>query len=91
MDLYTFEDLQLELCDKLHDERKRQGLTQKEMSERSGVPLATYKRIEQMGEGSIRNLMKILIALKRSDEIDKLLQPEPTSPVERYRKAHRRA
>lgn len=84
---HTYDELQYQLADKIKAERKRQGFSQKEMQDRTGIPLSTYARIEQEGEGSIRNLMRVLISLKREDEIERMLKSSKESPVERYEKA----
>ena len=41
------------------------------MQDRTGILLSIYARMEQEGEGLIRNLMRVLISLKREDEIEK--------------------
>lgn len=84
---YTYDELQYQLADKIKAERKRQGFSQEEMQKRTGIPLSTYARIEQEGEGSIRNLMRVMIALRREGEIERLLESSKESPVERYDKA----
>ena len=43
------------------------------MSEKTGIPLSTYQRIEQLGEGSMRDFAKILVALNRANEINNIL------------------
>ncbi len=47
--------------------RKRQGLTQMELSDRSGVSLASLKRFEQTGEISFVSLLKIAAVLDETD------------------------
>ncbi len=54
------------------------------MASKADIPLSTYARIEQKGEGSLKDFAKILLALGRADEIEKILQTETESPIEVY-------
>ena len=47
--------------------RKRAKLTQKTLSEKSGVSLGSIKRFEQSGEISLRSLLKIAAVLECED------------------------
>ena len=85
-DFYTYSDIQYVLADKISAIRKAKSLTQKQMAQKTGIPLSTYARIEQLGEGSLKHFAKILIVLERADEISKILVQEDTSPVEAYQK-----
>ena len=60
----------------VRDRRIAQGLSQLEISERSGVPLRTWKRLEGQGEGSLRHLVQAAIALRCEDNLA-LLFPAP--------------
>jgi transcriptional regulator with XRE-family HTH domain len=86
MQLYTHQDLQYQIADKIKAVRKQKKLTQKKMASKSDVPLSTYARIEQLGEGSLKDFAKILIALDRADELSKILETTELSPVEVYEK-----
>jgi transcriptional regulator with XRE-family HTH domain len=72
--LKTEDELLRELGRSVRDQRIAQGLSQLEVSERSGVPLRTWKRLEGEGQGSIRHLIQAAIAL-RSEENLTLLFP----------------
>jgi transcriptional regulator with XRE-family HTH domain len=50
---------------RMKGERLRLGLSQQALATRAGIPLTTYRRLERSGEGSIENLLAILIALGR--------------------------
>ena len=81
---YSPVDVQLLLAEKIKLARKQKGWTQKEMAKRADIPLSTYARIEQLGEGSLRHLAKILTVLGRADELEKILIPYEKTPVEEY-------
>jgi transcriptional regulator with XRE-family HTH domain len=65
--LKTEKELLQELGRTVRDRRIAQGLSQLEISERSGVPLRTWKRLEGRGEGSLRHLIQAAIALRCED------------------------
>jgi len=84
MELLIYTDIQEILADKIYQVRKKQKISQKDISLRAGIPLSTYQRIEQTGEGSMKNFAKILIALNRADEINKILNVSSDTPIEVY-------
>ncbi len=86
MEFYTHQDIQYQLADKIVAIRKQKKLTQKQMAKKSDIPLSTYARIEQLGEGSLKDFSKILIALDRADEISKILTVSEQTPTEVYEK-----
>ena len=88
MELLIYTDLQEILADKIYHVRKKQKLTQKDICIRTGIPLSTYQRIEQEGEGSLKNFSKILVALNRADELNKILNVADETPVEVYERVH---
>ena len=76
--LKTAEELLQELGRAVRDRRIAQGLSQLEISGRSGVPLRTWKRLEGQGEGSLRHLIQAAIALRCEDNLA-LLFPAPAA------------
>jgi transcriptional regulator with XRE-family HTH domain len=74
----TAEELRRELGRTVRDRRIAQGLSQLEISARSGVPLRTWKRLEGQGEGSLRHLIQAAIALRCEDNLA-LLFPAPAA------------
>jgi len=86
LEFYTHQDIQYQLADKIVAIRKQKKLTQKQMAKKSDIPLSTYARIEQLGEGSLKDFSKILIALDRADEISKILIVSEQTPTEVYEK-----
>ncbi len=84
MQFYTHQDIQQQIATRIKTVRKQQKQTQKQMAAKADVPLSTYARIEQRGEGSLRDFAKILVALGRADEIEKILQPYEETPMQVY-------
>jgi transcriptional regulator with XRE-family HTH domain len=76
--LQTAEELLQALGRTVRDRRIAQGLSQLEISERSGVPLRTWKRLEGQGTGSLRHLIQAAIALRCEDNLA-LLFPAPAA------------
>ncbi len=62
--------------------RKRRKLSQKKLSEKSGVSLGSVKRFEQSGEISLISLTKIAIALELSGELEELFEEVPYLSIE---------
>ena len=85
---YTAPDIQEIISDKIKKIRKSKGWTQKEMALRAEIPLSTYARFEQLGEGSMRDFSKMIVTLGRGDEIEKILNSsvKNESPMDLYRK-----
>lgn len=89
-------DTSAEIAEALRDaaraRRVAMGLSQAELSARSGVAIATLKRFEQSGAGSIATLLAIAEALDALSEFRSLFPaPEPRSlddlaPARRARK-----
>lgn len=76
--LETAEEIRQELGRAIRDRRIAQGFSQLEISERSGVPLRTWKRLEGQGAGSLRHLIQAAIALRCEDNLA-LLFPIPAA------------
>jgi transcriptional regulator with XRE-family HTH domain len=64
--------LQAAVATRVRARRVEMDLTQKAMAARSGVPLATYRRFEQNGEISLRNLVLISSVFGMEDDFDAL-------------------
>jgi len=59
--------------------------TQKEKAEQCDIPLGTYKRLENKGEGSIKDFIKVLAAynmLNRLEELMTIAKPTPIQELE---------
>ncbi len=55
--------------------RKEKKLTQKELSERSGVAYATLVKFENSGIISLESLLKLCLSLGRLEEFQSILKP----------------
>lgn len=62
--------------------RKRRKVSQKRLSEKSGVSLGSVKRFEQNGEISLISLTKIAIALEIEGELEDLFEEVPFLSIE---------
>lgn len=81
-------ELIMNLGRRFRDYRKRTGMTQKEVSYKSGISVFTISAFEK-GSGTgitISSFLKLLRAIDYLDEIEKLLPPLPQSPRALYKK-----
>lgn len=62
--------------------RRRRKISQKSLSEKSGVSLGSVKRFEQSGEISLCSLTKIAIALGLDSELAHLFEEVPFLSIE---------
>lgn len=62
--------------------RKRRKISQRKLSEKSGVSLGSVKRFEQSGEISLTSLAKIAIALEIENELKELFAEVPFLSIE---------
>jgi transcriptional regulator with XRE-family HTH domain len=73
--LKTIDELRRDLARSVRERRIAQGWSQREASERSGVPYRTWRRLEVGGEGSTRHLIQAAIALRCEDNLARLFPP----------------
>ena len=69
------------LADRARAARIAMGLKQKTLAQRAGVTLATLRRFEQIGEISLKYLVRIFHVLGRLDEFENLLKPPPAASI----------
>lgn len=62
--------------------RKRRKISQKALSEKSGVSLGSVKRFETSGEISLHALIKLAIALDMDDALIHLFEDTPFLSIE---------
>ena len=62
--------------------RKRRKISQKALSEKSGVSLGSVKRFETSGEISLHALIKLAIALDMDDALIHLFEDAPFLSIE---------
>lgn len=78
----TAEEMDKKLADRVSQIRKRRKISQKGLSERSGVSLGSIKRFETSGQISLVSLTKIAIALGCSNEITEMFTEVPYINIE---------
>ena len=78
----TAEEMDEALALRLKNIRKRRGLSQQQLSERSGVSYGSLKRFESTGHISLLSLTKLAIALNCAEDIRKLFTDVAYSSIE---------
>ena len=78
----TTEEIDIQVAKRLGKIRKRRGITQEQLSERSGVSFGSIKRFERTGQISLRSLTKLATALGCADEIRRLFEAVPYDSIE---------
>lgn len=78
----TAEEMDKKLAERISQIRKRRKLSQKELSEKSGVSFGSIKRFETTGQISLISLTKIAIALGCSNEITDMFTEVPYLSIE---------
>lgn len=68
----TPEEINLALAQRLKNIRRRRGLTQQALSDRSNVSYGSIKRFEGSGQISLLSLTRLCVALDCADEIRRL-------------------
>ena len=68
----TPEEINMALAQRLSKIRKRRGLTQQVLSEKSNVSFGSIKRFETTGQISLISLTKLCVALDCVDEMKNL-------------------
>lgn len=91
MELQSPREVARELADRVRVMRLERAWTQKEMAERAGVALATYRRFETEGLVSLERLLSIAQVLDALPQFDVLFrQRAPDSLDELERRETRR-
>ena len=68
----TPEEINQKLAQRLKQLRKRRGISQLDLSEKSNVSYGSIKRVETTGQISLISLTKLCVALDCADEIRQL-------------------
>ena len=68
----TAEEIDMKLAGRIRGIRKRRSISQKKLSEMSGVSYGSIKRFETTGQISLLSLTKLAFALNEVDEIRNL-------------------
>lgn len=75
-------EINRKIAERIRSVRRRRKISQKKLSEKSGVSLGSVKRFEQSGEISLLSLTKIAIALQIEGELKTLFSDVPFLSIE---------
>lgn len=78
----TPEEINLKVAQNMKNIRKRKGITQKRLSELTGVSYASIKRFEETGHINFMSLTKIAVELDAVDGIKALFTDIPYQSIE---------
>lgn len=78
----TAEEMDKKLAERFAKIRKRRKISQKILSEKSGVSFGSIKRFETTGQISLISLTKLAIALGCSNEITEMFTDVPYLSIE---------
>ena len=80
----TAEEIDMKLAGRIRGIRKRRSISQKELSEMSGVSYGSIKRFETTGQISLLSLTKLAFALNEVDEIRNLFTDVPYRSIQEF-------
>lgn len=75
-------DIQRTLALRVKEQRRARHISQKQLSEKSGVSYASIRRFENSGEISFSSFVKIICSLGLSDEIKNLFTKKYYSSIQ---------
>ena len=78
----TPEEMDLAVARRLRGIRKRRGLTQQQLSEKSNVSLGSIKRFESTGQISLITLTRLAVALDCADAVRRLFDDVTYNSIE---------
>ena len=79
MQLLDEQDVQQMLCEHLKRRRKLAKLSRQALAERSGVPTATIQQFETTGQMSLRQFLRLWLALDDLNRLAALTQTADTA------------
>ena len=82
LDRQTPKETQMQIAQNVRAVRKRRKISQKALSDKSGVSLGSVKRFETSGEISLHALIKLAIALDLDDALIHLFEDTPFLSIE---------
>lgn len=71
-----------DLAKNIEKERKRQKIQQKELAEKASIPLPTYKNFIYHNKISLEAVLKILFALRMTENINGLVKEREFKSIE---------
>lgn len=77
MEWETAEELDLKIAQRVRDIRKRRSISQKRLSEMSGVSYGSIKRFETTGQISLVSLTKLAMALDIAGDLRNIFTQIP--------------
>ena len=78
----TAEEIDMKLAGRIRGIRTRRSISQKKLSEMSGVSYGSIKRFETTGQISLLSLTKLAFALNELDEIRNLFTDVPYRSIQ---------
>ncbi|OUO29286.1 transcriptional regulator [Lachnoclostridium sp. An298] len=78
----TPKEINMLIAERIRKIRRRRKISQKRLSEKSGVSLGSVKRFENSGEISLISLTKIAVALELDGELERLFEDAPYLSIE---------
>lgn len=87
----TEEEMDQALAKRVRTLRKRKKISQKQLSEMSGVSLGSLKRFEHTGQISLLSLTRLAVALGAGDEIRRMFTEIPYESIEEVINENRQA
>lgn len=78
----TLGEIQEIIAGRLRTIRRKRKISQKKLSELSGVSLGSVKRFERSGEISFLSFIKITFALGLNEELERLFEEVPPLSIE---------
>ena len=85
VDISTEQTVNLELIERFKKRRKESGLTQQELSKRSGVSYASIRRFETSGDISLNSLLKISSAIGCLENFNELFKTPIIKSLKDYK------
>jgi hypothetical protein len=85
LQLYTEQEMLFRLVEMFEKERIFKNLTQKELTQLSGIPLPTYRSFVKHGKLSVENMFKLLFVLQLDDKGEILVQQREVKTLEDIR------
>lgn len=76
VDVMTEQSITEDLINRFKKRRKAHGLTQKELSQRSGVSYGSIRRFESSGDISLKALLRLSVVLDSLDDFNHLFSKQ---------------
>ena len=80
--LKSKKEISRELAERCRNLRLAQNISQKELSDRAGIALQTYRRFEQEGSISLERFIGVVHSLNRIPELEGTLLPSPIGDLD---------